>query len=48
MTKNLRELLMANAHLSMQEQKELLEKTFAEWKGNLDQVDDVTVIGIRV
>ncbi|GAB4143052.1 MAG: hypothetical protein Fur0041_18160 [Bacteroidia bacterium] len=48
MTKNLRELLMANAHLSMQEQKELLERTFAEWKGNLEQVDDVTVIGIRI
>jgi serine phosphatase RsbU (regulator of sigma subunit) len=48
MSKNLRELLAANSHLPMPEQKQLLEKTFAEWVGNLEQVDDVTVIGIKV
>ncbi len=46
--KQLRELLAANAHLPMQQQKELLERTFKQWIGNLEQVDDVTVIGIRV
>ena len=30
------------------EQKEILEKTFEEWKGNGEQTDDVTVIGIRI
>jgi tetratricopeptide (TPR) repeat protein len=48
MSKKLRELLAANAHLPMQEQKQLLEKTFTEWVGNLEQVDDVTIIGVRV
>jgi len=48
MGKNLRELLVKNARLSMQEQREILEVTFADWKGNLTQVDDVTVIGIRI
>jgi hypothetical protein len=48
MSKNLRELLASNSHLPMQEQKELLEKAFSEWVGNLEQVDDVTIIGIRV
>ena len=48
MSKNLRELLAANAHLPMYEQKTLLETTFAQWKGDLEQVDDVTVIGVRI
>jgi len=48
MSKNLRELLANNAHLPMHEQKTLLEKTFKDWVGNLEQVDDVTVIGIKI
>ena len=48
MSKNLRELLSSNAHLPMKEQKELLELTFKNWVGNLEQVDDVTLIGVRV
>lgn len=48
MSKNLRELLAANSSLPMNEQKDLLEKTFKDWVGNLEQVDDVTVIGIRI
>jgi serine phosphatase RsbU (regulator of sigma subunit) len=48
MSKNLRELLLANAGMPMHQQRELLENTFTAWKQNLEQVDDVTVIGIRV
>jgi len=48
MNKNLRELLAQNAHLPMHEQKQLLENIFKSWIGNLEQVDDVTVIGVRV
>jgi serine phosphatase RsbU (regulator of sigma subunit) len=48
MSKNLRELLSANSYLPMLEQKRLLEKTFADWVGDLEQVDDVTLIGVRV
>jgi len=48
MSKNLRELLASNSHLPLNEQKEILEKTFKDWVGDLEQVDDVTVIGIRI
>ncbi|MBS1652428.1 MAG: SpoIIE family protein phosphatase, partial [Bacteroidetes bacterium] len=48
MSKNLRELLAKNAHLPMQEQKVLLETTFKNWIGNAEQVDDVTVIGVKI
>lgn len=48
MSKNLKELLLANSHLPMDEQKVLLDNTFKNWIGDLEQVDDVTVIGIRV
>jgi serine phosphatase RsbU (regulator of sigma subunit) len=42
------ELLVANSHLPMEEQREKLDRAFSEWKGNLEQVDDVLVIGIRI
>lgn len=48
MSKNLRELLAKNASLPLNEQKQLLEKTFSDWVGNLEQVDDVCVIGIKI
>jgi serine phosphatase RsbU (regulator of sigma subunit) len=48
MSKNLRELLASNVHLPMLEQKLLLERTFKDWVDDLEQVDDVTVIGIRI
>ncbi len=48
MSKNLRELLAANSHLPMHQQKELLEITFKNWVGNMEQVDDVCLIGVRV
>jgi tetratricopeptide (TPR) repeat protein len=48
MSKKLKELLLANVHLPIAQQKELLDSTFKNWVGNLEQVDDVTVIGIKV
>ena len=48
MSKNLRELLSKNAHLPMHEQKVILEATFKEWVGDLEQVDDITLIGFRI
>jgi serine phosphatase RsbU (regulator of sigma subunit) len=41
-------LLLKNAHLSMSEQHQKISETFDEWKGDLEQVDDVCVIGIRI
>jgi tetratricopeptide (TPR) repeat protein len=48
MSKKLKELLLENVHLSLSQQKEVLEITFKNWVGNLEQVDDVCLIGIRV
>lgn len=45
--RKLNEIISANASLPLQEQKDKLQKVLNEWKGNLEQVDDVTVIGIR-
>lgn len=46
--KPLKEMLLANQNLPMPQLKELVETTFTQWKGNLEQVDDVTVVGIRI
>ena len=46
--KALQEKLIATSHLSMQQQQEELVNSFNEWKGILEQVDDVTIIGIRI
>ncbi len=46
--KQLKELLIANSAKKMEEQKEILLNTFNAWKGNLEQVDDVCIIGVRV
>jgi len=32
----------------MDEQKQIIEQTFINWKGELEQVDDVCVIGVRM
>jgi serine phosphatase RsbU (regulator of sigma subunit) len=46
-TKKFKEILLKNSHLSMNEQKEILGTTFEEWKGNIEQIDDILVIGIK-
>ena len=48
MNKQLTHLLLANHHLPMEEQRNLLSKTFLEWKGNNEQVDDILVFGMRI
>lgn len=48
MSKQLKELLISISHLPMKDQKERLSDEFSLWKGNLEQVDDVTIIGIRI
>ena len=46
--KQLEDLLLAISAKPLTEQKQVLSKSFDDWKGNLEQVDDVTIIGIRV
>lgn len=46
--KNVKNTLLANRHLPMPEQKKLLEESFERWRGHLEQVDDVAVVGIKI
>ncbi len=46
--KRFKELLLHNAHLSMQIQCAELENTLNKWQGILEQVDDICVIGVSV
>jgi serine phosphatase RsbU (regulator of sigma subunit) len=46
--KTLKNLLVQIHHLPMSEQRNTLDHTFEKWKGELAQIDDVCVIGIRV
>lgn len=46
--KPLKEILLQNSNLSPEKQLQQLEFAFEKWKSNLEQVDDVCVIGIRV
>ena len=45
---NFKRLLLSVKDSSMNEQKELLEDAFNAWKGDLEQIDDVTVMGLKV
>ena len=46
--KQLEDILLENCKLTMQEQKDTLHKRFEEWRGDLEQVDDVLIIGVHV
>lgn len=46
--KPLNELLLTINHLSLNDQQHTLDETFKGWKGGLEQVDDVLIIGIRI
>lgn len=43
-----KELLIENSDKPVSEQKEILDNYFEDWRGNLEQLDDVCVIGVRV
>ncbi len=46
--KQLEELLISSSKLSLEQQKINLENAFFEWKGDLEQVDDVCLICINL
>ncbi|MES2566104.1 MAG: tetratricopeptide repeat protein [Bacteroidota bacterium] len=46
--KPLNELLVTLHNSPLQKQQEKLQETFEEWKGQLEQVDDVLIIGIQL
>lgn len=43
-----RHLLLALHQLPLQRQEEFLLKSIQEWKGEMDQVDDILVMGIKI
>ena len=45
---NMKKLLLSISQKPMEEQKQLLEEAFKNWKGSNDQIDDVCIIGVRV
>ncbi len=47
MKKRFKQLLIEINSFSMQQQKSALEKKHLDWKGDYEQTDDITVIGIK-
>ena len=45
---NLKKLLSEIYYRPMVEQRNIIETEFANWKGSGDQIDDITIIGIRI
>lgn len=48
MYKKFKELIASIQEQSMDEQKNILDKTTLDWRGNLDQIDDICVMGVRI
>jgi serine phosphatase RsbU (regulator of sigma subunit) len=48
MMSRFRELLQTTSKEPVLRQKEILDEVLAEWRGKYDQVDDITVMGIRI
>ena len=48
MANHFRDLLMEVHNEPIEKQKEVLNKTIEEWRGPLDQVDDILVIGLKI
>ena len=46
--KRFRELIIEIHTLPLPEQKIKLQKTLEQWKGNSNQIDDITVMGIKI
>jgi phosphoserine phosphatase RsbU/P len=48
LTKRFRELLVEIHSIPMQEQYDVLYSTLKDWMGNVEQVDDITIIGVKI
>jgi serine phosphatase RsbU (regulator of sigma subunit)/ligand-binding sensor domain-containing protein len=45
---NLKKLLSENYYRPMSEQRHIIENELEKWKGSAEQVDDITIIGVRI
>jgi len=41
-------LLLSIQQNPMEEQRRLIDEAFENWRGSLEQIDDVCIIGIRI
>ena len=48
MVKKMREYVLSISNLPMKEQHDKIMDAFTNWKGEIEQVDDVCVIGVRI
>jgi serine phosphatase RsbU (regulator of sigma subunit) len=48
MNKQLKELIVRLANLPLDEQRMIILQTFNDWKGDNEQIDDVTMIAVRI
>lgn len=46
--KNLLQQLLVLNHLSLEDQRNVFLNTFEDWRGDLEQVDDVLLMGVRI
>ena len=45
---NFKKLLLSMQDKSMDSQQQLIEETYESWRGEYEQIDDVSVIGVRI
>lgn len=48
MKKQLNNMLLSNSHLSLELQKEKIHNNLTTWQGELEQVDDICIIAIKI
>ena len=46
--KKFKSMLLNNANKPMDIQMEIANNTFLDWKGDLEQIDDIVILGIKI
>ena len=46
--KRLKDLIFKNSSYNFSEQHQILEKTHNDWKKDIEQLDDICVIGFKI
>ncbi len=44
----MKEMFLSLQHLTMDEQKKVIDAEFEKWRGSLEQIDDVCLIGVKI
>ena len=48
MKKHFKSLLLEISSYNMEQQKEILNKKFIDWRGEQGQIDDIIVMGLKI